>query len=175
MKTKQITRTAILGATAYLLQFMGDIIPKVGGFLEVELSDFPAIIAAFAMGPLYGVFVEAIKNFLHFLTVNSTGGIGDVANFIVNSSFVIVCGYIYKMHKGRKNALISLLAATVVMSVMGIFVNYYILVPFYIKNIEPMVNLKLVLTTITPFNLVKGFILSILTFFLYKKIKMLLK
>ena len=175
MKTKQITRTAILGAIAYLLQFMGDMLPKVGGFLEVELSDFPAIVAAFAMGPLYGVLVEAIKNFLHFLTVNSTGGIGDIANFLVNSSFVIVCGYIYKIHKGRKNALVSLLIATVVMTVIGVFVNYYILVPFYIKNIAPAVNLKLVLATITPFNLVKGFVLSILAFFLYKKIKMLLK
>lgn len=175
MKTKQITRTAILGAAAYLLQFLGDIIPKVGGFLELEPSDFPAIIAALAMGPLYGVLVVGIKNILHFLTISSTGGIGDIANFLINSSFVIVCGYIYKFHKGRKAALISLLTATLAMSIAGIFVNYFLLVPFYIKDIDPLTNLNLVLLTITPFNLVKGTLLSILTFFSYKKISRLLK
>ena len=57
-KTDKIIKTAALAAIAYILQVIGSFAGlKVGGFLEVEISDYPAIIGAFALGPVYGVLI----------------------------------------------------------------------------------------------------------------------
>ena len=84
MKTDKITKIAALSAIAAILQYAAMFIPfKVGGFLDLDISDFPAIIGTLAMGPVAGVFVELIKNILH-LPVTTTGYVGELANFIVN-------------------------------------------------------------------------------------------
>lgn len=173
-KTRKITKIAVLSAIAFILQTFGDLI-KVGGFLEVEFSDFPAIIGACAMGPLSGLAVEGIKCLIHFLTMNSTGGIGDLANFLVNGSFVLTCGIIYKYNRTKKGALISLLSATVVMTLFAVLANLFITIPVYIPALDFAGRLNIVLTLITPFNFAKGLVLSFITYFSYKRLSSLLK
>lgn len=175
MKTKILTRLALLSATAFILQIIGGYLPKIGGFLEIEFSDFPAILAAFSFGPLCGIIVELIKNMLHLLTFSTTGGIGEFANFVVNSSFVAVCGIMYKQSKTKKTALASLLVSTLVMTVVGTLVNFFVMIPLYMPGVDFKTNISVVLKLITPFNFCKGLTLSFLTFFLYKKISPLLK
>ena len=73
LDTNKIVKTAALAAIAFILQVIGSMIGlRVGGFLDVEISDYPAIIGAFALGPLYGVMIELVKNLLH-CTITNTG------------------------------------------------------------------------------------------------------
>ncbi len=174
-KTNFIAKVGMLSAAAFILQMLGSFMGlKVGGFLEIEFSDLPAIIGTLALGPLAGVAIELVKNALH-LFMTSTGCIGECANFIVNGVFVFVIGIIYKYNKTKKGALIALLSGTVLMTASAIFTNLYIMLPLYLPNFSFGEKLNLVLTLITPFNFVRGLTLSVITLLIYKKISPLLK
>ncbi len=172
---KKIVMVGVFSAIAFMLQMIGSMMNlNVGGFLEIELSDLPALIVAFAYGPVAGVLVELFKNLLHCF-VTSTGLVGELANFVINGVFVAVAGTIYKYHKNFKWAIISLVIATVSMAIAGIFVNLYIMLPLYMTDAPTSVTMPLVLGTILPFNLVKGAAISAITMLIYKKISPILK
>ena len=172
---KKIVMVGTFSAIAFMLQMIGSMMNlNVGGFLEIELSDLPALIVAFAYGPVAGVLVELLKNLLHCF-VTSTGLVGEFANFVINGVFVATAGLIYKYHKNFKGAVISLIAATVTMAIAGIFVNLYVMLPLYMPDAPISSVMPLVLGTILPFNLVMGLVVSVITMLIYKKISPILK
>ncbi len=171
LQIKKMVTVAVFAAISFALQMIAPF-PKVGGFLEIEFSDLPALIIAFAYGPVSGVLVELLKNLLHCF-VTSTGFVGELANFVVNGIFVAVAGLIYMNHKTFKTAIVSLVAATVAMAVAGIFVNLYIMLPMF--KIPQELRLGLTMGTIFPFNLVKGAVISLITMLIYKRISPIIK
>lgn len=172
---KKVVMVGTFSAIAFLLQMLGSMMGlKVGGFLEIEISDLPALIISFAYGPVAGILVELLKNFLHCF-FSSTGFVGELANFVINGTFVGVAGVIYKLCKNFKGAVVSLIAATVLMSVAGIFANLYIMLPLYMPQAPTSVKMNLVLATILPFNLAKGVVISVITMLIYKRISPILK
>ncbi len=174
-KTNYIVKTGVLSAAAFMLQLLGSVMGlKIGGFLEIEISDLPALIGSFALGPTAGVLIELIKNLLH-CAVTSTGFIGEFANFFVNGIFVLTAGLIYKKNRTKKGALIGMLAAVILMTAAASAANLFIMLPLYMPNSAFSVRLNLVLSLITPFNLCKGTALSLITYVLYKRLSPLLK
>lgn len=174
-KTNYIVKIGVLSAAAFMLQLLGSVMGlKIGGFLEIEISDLPALIGAFALGPAAGVLIELIKNLLH-CAVTSTGFVGELANFFVNGIFVLTAGLIYKKNRSKKGALIGMLAAVVLMTAAATAANMFIMLPLYMPTSALSVRLNLVLTLITPFNLCKGTALSLITYLLYKRLSPLLK
>ena len=187
--TNSMVKMAILSVMAYVLMLVDFPIPVFPAFLKIDLSDVPALIGAFALGPVAGVIIQMVKAFLHFMTNSSTGGVGSFANFLVGSAFVFPAAYIYHLNKTRKNAIIGIVAGAVSMAVVGAIANIYILIPFYssfmpidaIVQMGTVVNANivdvptLVLYGITPFNLLKGVIIGVVTMLLYKNIAPLLK
>ena len=177
----KLTRTAILSAIAAILFFIE--IPVGVPFYKLDFSTLPAIIAGFAMGPLYGCATVLIKDLLHLL-VSSSGGIGELADFIMSCSLVIVSALLYAKHKTLKTALIGLGIGTVLMAVIGAAVNYFIMLPFYTAFMPmdqiiaagaaliPAIDSKFmfVVAITAPFNLFKGIVLSLATFLLYKHV-----
>ena len=147
-----------------------------------------ALIGAFAYGPVSSVLIELVKNALQLLT-SSTGGIGELANFIMGSSFVVAAGLIYKHHKTKKTAILACLIASVIMGVVATVVNYFILLPVFeafmpldqliasFGEFMPFIKTKLdvVLFNAFPFNLLKGIGISIVTMLLYKRLTPILK
>ena len=174
-RTNYLVKIGMLSAISFLLQLLGSIMGlKIGGFLEIELSDLPALIGTFALGPLAGVAIEFIKNLLHCF-VTSTGFIGEGANFIVNGIFVLVSGILYKHNRTRRGAVIGMVVSVIAMTAAAMLANLFILLPLYMPAAAFSDKLSLVFYTITPFNLCKGTALSILTFLLYKHLTPLLK
>lgn len=172
MKNSKVVKIGVFSALAFVLQMA--VFFKVGGFLDIEFSDIPAIIISFAEGPIAGVLTELIKNLIHIL-ITRTGGIGEFANFAVNGAFVFTLGIIYKQNKTKKNAVIALLTATFVLVIFAFFVNLYVMLPLYMKDASFADKLNLALGTITPFNAVKGIVLSAITMLIYKRISRLIK
>jgi riboflavin transporter FmnP len=173
-ETKMIAKVGVLSALAIILQYIGTLMGiKVGGFLDVEISDYPAILAAFSMGPAAGLMTELIKNLIH-LFVSSTNGIGELANFLINGSLVFAAGLVYKRNKTKKGAYKALLFGVLIMVLAGILMNVYVLLPLYVPAWSPQQKLNTVLTLITPFNIVRGLVLSILTIVSYKRLSPLL-
>ena len=130
-----MTRCGILAAMAVILYYIE--IPVVA-FYKLDLSTLPAILAGFAMGPLPGVAVVVIKNLVHMLGT-STACVGELADIIMSSCFVVPASLIYRRHKDRKSAVLSMLIGTVLMTIAGVLVNYFILIPAY----QTLMNLPL--------------------------------
>src|SRR5699024_3647280 len=118
-------------------------------FAKMDLSDLPALIGAFAFGPLSGIIIELIKNALQLLST-STGGIGEFANFVMGGSFVLVAGAIYHRNKTKKAAWIACIAASVTMGIMAAVMNYYILLPLF-AQFMPLDALIASFSTFLPF------------------------
>ena len=174
-KTKFIVVVGIFSAIAFILQIIGSAIGiKVSGFLEIEISDIPALIISMAYGPLAGVCTELIKNILHCF-VTTTGFVGEFANFAVNAMFCFASGIIYKYHKTFKTAIISLVIGVVAMCVTGIFTNLFVMLPLYMKGADFATRTDLVLKVILPFNVLRGLIITTLTTILYKRISKVIK
>lgn len=175
MKRTRVTVTcAMLSAMAVVLQLMGYVIPKVAGFLDVEFSDLPAIIGTLALGPLCGVAIEAIKNVVH-CAFTTTGFVGELANFVVNGTFVLVLGLIYRAHKTKKTAIIGFVAATVCYSLAAMASNFFLMFPLYMPGASANDMLSIILTVVTPFNIAKGAALSVITLLIYKKLSPVIK
>lgn len=186
-KTSYMIKISLLGVISFIIMMLEFPLPFFPDFLKIDLSDITAVIGGFALGPIAGIGVELIKNLLH-LFKTTTSGVGEFANFIVGSAFVGTAALYYKIHKSKKGAVIGMLFGIAAMAVVGAFANIFILIPFY-SNFMPVdaivalgsaVNKAivsvstLVIYAIVPFNLVKGVIIGLVTFPIYKKISVLL-
>lgn len=183
-----ITVTALLSAAAYVLALIELPVPLSPSFARMDLSDYPALIGSFALGPICGLLVELIKNLLG-LTTTSTAGIGELANFLMGASYVVSAGIIYHMHKTRKMAIASCITASFIMGVIAVISNYFLLLPLYetfmpleqiiasFGRILPFIHTKLdvVLFNVFPLNTIKGFIIGCFTMLTYKQISPILK
>lgn len=158
-------------------------------FMKLDLSDVPALIGGFAMGPVYGAGIQLVKNLLN-VTKTSTMGVGELSNFIVGSTFVITASIIYKRRHNLKGAMIGLFFGVLAMSTLACLSNYFVIFPLYGKIAIPMetiINMgrainpqidglkAMILFSVLPFNLIKGSVNAIATLLLYKKISPILK
>ena len=185
---RYMTVTAMLSAVAFVLMFLEFSVPVMPEFIKMDLSELPALIGTFALGPMCGVLICLIKNVLHLL-VSTTGGVGELSNFLLGIAFVLPAGYIYKRKKNRNTALIGSLLGAAFMAVFSVVSNYFLVYPFY-YNIMPEETILAVYQFIAPsmksilqcllcfnmpFTFVKGIFSVVITFLIYKHISPILK
>lgn len=179
--TRQMVTLSLLSALSYVLMLLES--PPFLGFLRLEFSDIPAIFAGFQFGPGAGVIVELIKNLIKAVTASKTGGIGELANFVVSIAFIIPACLIFRKMKSKYKTVLAFLAATLAMTVVGGIVNYFVTVPLFASLFGGMENIlgvasgtipairdlkTLILIGITPFNIVKGILMSITGYLVYR-------
>lgn len=189
VNVRYLTVTAMLTSIAYILMFFDFSVPFImPEFIKMDLSELPALIGSFAMGPLCGVLICLLKNVLH-LAITTTGGVGELSNFLLGAAFVIPAGLIYKHKKSRKSALVGSLIGDLFMGVFSIVSNYLLVYPFYYNFMpkETILNayqailpqMKTILQCLIcfnlPFTMVKGLLSVVITFLIYKHISPILK
>ena len=113
-----------------ILMFLDVPVPMMPVFLKLDISELPAVIAAFSMGPMAAVLVELIKNLLH-LANTQTLGIGECANFLVGVSFLVPAGYVYRRRADYRGAILALMLGTMSMVFWASVLNYFVLLPLY--------------------------------------------
>ena len=187
-QVRYLAMTAILAAVSAVLMMVSFSVPLVPSFLKMDISEMPALIATFSMGPVSGVLVCLIKNLIN-LPMTTTGGVGELANFLLGAVFVVPAGVIYHFVKNRKGALIAALSGCVAMSLISIPINYFLTYPVYAtfmpidtiigmyQAILPSVDglLSCLLIFNVPFTFVRGLLDAVLTFLVYKRISPLIK
>lgn len=189
--TRKITQIAVFTAVSYVIyMFIKFPLPFIFPFwLEIHISDMPAILAGFMMGPIEGIAVLALRTLLK-LPFSSTALIGELADLIMGIAFVLPSSLIYKYNRTKKGAVISLIVGCLCTTVTAMLVNYFVLVPFYVKaffggEIQTLVNALSVLfknvntqnvyayyifLSAMPFNLLRAVLSAIVTFLLYKRL-----
>lgn len=188
MNVRYLTVTAMLSAIAFILMFLDFSVPVMPNFIRMDLSELPALIGAFAMGPACGVWVCLVKNLLH-LFMTSTGGVGELSNFVLGVAFVLPAGLIYKHKKNKKSAITGALIGALCMALFSFPSNYFVVYPIYTKMmpmdviigayqaIVPSVKelWQCLLFFNVPFTFVKGLFSVLITMVVYKKISPILK
>lgn len=188
LSVRTMASVAMLAAVSFVLMLFDFSVPFMPGFIKMDFSELPALIGSFTLGPVAGVMVCFVKNLLH-LFVTSTGGVGELSNFVLGAVFVSVAGVIYKKNKTRKGAFIGALAGALSMAVISVFSNYYIVYPVY-TAFMPMEGIIAAYNAIysginslwqaliifnMPFTFVKGMAVTAVSFLIYKKIAPILK
>jgi riboflavin transporter FmnP len=188
---KVIAKVGVLSAVATVLMLFDFPLWFAPNFYQLDFSEVPVLLGAFALGPAAGAAIELVKILINFvLNGTDTGGVGELANFIIGCSLVIPAGFIYKHNKSYKTAIIGFIAGTLAMAIAGAFMNYYLLLPVYSKvygapvqafiemgkALNPAItDLKtFVLYAVVPFNVFKGIVVSAAVLLIYKRISPIL-
>ena len=188
-RTRALTGTAMLAAVATILMYMEFPIPIMPGFIKMDISELPALIASFAYGPLSGIAVCLIKNLIK-LPSTSTAAVGELFNFVMGALFVGVAGIVYKKNKTRKGAIIGAVAGALIMALVSLPYNYFVVYPAYVvmyhlpleaiigmyQAINPSVDglLACLVTFNVPFTFAKGMVDALLCFLIYKPLSPIL-
>lgn len=173
--TKYITKVGILTAVSIAIMFLFEfpILPNYP-MLKMDFSEVPVLLAGFSLGPAAAIIIEFLKNLIHaFIKGDGTGGVGNLANFLVGIALCVPAAWYYLKHKTLKGAIIGLVIGVVCMVVTGALVNYFIILPLYGMN-EHSVKMAFILGGATPFNAIKSVILSVVTLLLYKPLSSVL-
>lgn len=191
-KIRTMAQIGMLSAIATVLMLFEIPLPFAPSFYEIDFSEVPILIGSFAMGPLAGAAIEFIKILLNFaINGTLTAGVGEIANFLIGCSLVVPAAMIYRKKHTRNGALLGMVTGTVFMILVGCFMNAYILLPAYAKAfgmpLDALVGMgtavnkhitdikTFVILAVGPFNLLKGTLVSLIVFLVYKKISPILK
>ena len=192
-KTRTLVEIGMLGAIATVLMLFEFPLPFIAPpFYELDFSEVPVLVGAFALGPMAGATIELIKILIN-LMINGTATafVGEIGNYIIGCSFIIPAALIYKKRKSKKHALIGMIVGTLVMTIFGCFLNAYVLLPTYaaafgmpidvIVGMGTAINANInsvmtfVIIAVAPFNILKGVVVSVVTMLIYKHISPILK
>lgn len=189
-KTMRITYTAVFAAIASVVMYFEFPLPFMPPFLKIDLSGAVILIGAFIFGIGPGIAMAAVKDLIH-VTQTQTAGTGELQDFILTCTLVIIAVAFYRYHTSRKGALIGCAVGTVAMSVVAMITNKLIILPFYVKgmgwnldmifdlckSVNPMMdgmNAYLFLG-VFPFTMIKGILITTITMLVYKRLSVFIK
>ncbi|MEI5907146.1 ECF transporter S component [Bacillus spongiae] len=168
----------MLSGLAFVLMILKFPLPAFPTMLKVDFSDVPALIAMIIFGPLAGILVELFKNILdYFLSGSETGvPVGHIANFMAGILFILPVYYIYNKFKTKKGMTLGLVVGSVFMAIMMSVLNYFVFLPAYsfFLNLEAMsseATRELIVKGILPFNVIKGFLISIVFMLMFVRLR----
>lgn len=192
--TRFIARVAIFGAFAsilYVLPIFTINLPFIPSFLSLHFDEIPCFIAGFAYGPLSGISAILIKTLVK-LPLTSTVGVGELTDLLLSGAYVGIAALIYKKKRNLKGVAIAFSVATLFQIVVAMFLNVYLMIPFYMNlygideagllTVMQLANPAIkdigwsyAFFAVLPFNLLKDVIVIIVTFFVYRSIHKLLR
>ena len=183
---KEMVLVSIMSAITVVLYYFAKFkLPFFPSFLDIQVSEIPALITSFIYGPISGCLIIIIR-FLIKLPASTTFFVGELADLIIGLTLIIVCSLIYKKRRTFKGAVLASLLGILVSTLVACVVNLTILIPFYMDvfgldyaalakmmSYIPFVNennflLVYLFIGVIPFNLFRYLIVFILTFLLYK-------
>lgn len=187
-RTKKITYSAMFAAIATVVMYFEFPLPFMPPFLKVDLSGAVSLLAAFMFGPASAVLITLVKDIIHAFS-SSTGCVGELGDFFMTSAFCVVSALMYRKFRTKKGAVLGMACGTAAMTLVSCFTNRYMLIPFFAKimpleailsacaKVNPLIGSvdTYVIFGVIPFNLMKGLILSIITFLLYKRLSVFIR
>ncbi|GMQ60148.1 ECF transporter S component [Vallitalea sediminicola] len=169
--TMYLVKIALLSAIAYIIFLIEFPLPFFPPFLEIDFSDTVAILGGIILGPMAAVIIQFIKNLLRLLLMNSgTGGIGELANLLVGIAYVLPFCLIFRRNN-LKRFIIGSIVAIIIMTVTAGLVNYFINIPVYLGSTPHAEKMNMIYSFYVPFNLIKGVIVTIVSYVAVKAFK----
>lgn len=142
-------------------------------FLELDFGNVFILLISFLLGPVEGVIVCVLKETLRIFA-GSTGGVGELANMLMTSAYILLPSIVYQYRKGLKSVAVMLGLACVIGTVAALLVNRFITFPLFLGDAGASVFLE-GFWLIVAFNLIKTASIGVLTLLLYKRLSNFLK
>lgn len=185
--TRYIAVCAMCSALAGLLMLLEIPVFFAPGFYKLDLSELPVLFCGFCLGPVAGVVCEFTKVVIKLvLKGTTTAFVGDFANFAVGCALILPASIVYHLRRTKRGAVLALAVGTLCMTVFGSAFNAFYLLPKFSqlfgmpmdaiigmgRVVNPAIGSvgALVLFAVAPLNLIKGAVVSALTFALYKRV-----
>lgn len=172
--TKRLVGTAMFAALAYVVSLLEFPLFPAAPFLKLDFSAVFIALSAFIFGPICGVATCFIKEFIAYLTKSSTGGIGEIANFIVITGYILIPSIVYCYKKGIITVIITLIIGCLVQVALALLSNRFIMFPMFFGT-QANQWFGDLWGIILAFNAIKAVAVSIVTILLYKRISGLIK
>ena len=137
-RTRFLVRVAVFGgfsAILYCIPFLKFPVPFFPSFLEFHFDEIPAFIAAFAYGPMTGLYVLLVKTFIK-LPLTTTLCVGEIADLIYSIAFILPGAIYYQRNRTLKGAIKSLIIGLVCQLTVSLVTNVYVTFPFYMQLFE---------------------------------------
>lgn len=192
VKVKTIAFVGLMGALSAVLMLLRFPIPFMPPFMSFDLSGVMEMLGGYMFGPgaVFGIIL--VKILLQLVIQGSFSlGTGEIQNLILSSCYVLPAVLLYYRKKTKKRAVVGMAVSTVLVSVVAVFTNLYMIIPFYASlmgqrmedfvamctAVNPMMKdtLTMAVFGIAPFNLIKYGATSIVTFLVYKKLSRFIK
>lgn len=193
LTTRKITMIGLFSALAVILHMLDFPVPFLApGFYQLDFSEIPALVGAFAFGPVAGVMIEFCKILLKLVIKGtSTAFVGDLANFVIGCSLILPASILYMLKKTKRRAIAACAAGSLIMTVFGTAFNAVYLLPAFSKlfgmpleaiiaagaqingNIHNITTF--VIFAVAPMNIVKSVAASGVTMLIYKPLSPILK
>ena len=170
---KRIALMAVFVALSYAVSLLDFPIFPATPFLKLDFGNVFILLISFLLGPVEGVIVCVLKESLRILG-SSSGGIGELANVLMTTSFILLPSIVYQWRKGLKTVIPSLVLACLIGTGAALLTNRFITFPLYMGTGAKAVFLE-TFWFILAFNLIKTAAVSILTLLLYKRLSNFLK
>jgi len=179
---KRMAFMAVFVALSYAVSLLEIPLPIFGAeFLKLDFGNVFIVLVSFLLGPFEGVIVCLLKESLRLYTTTS-GGAGEIANFIVTSVYLLFPAILYRYKKGLKSVCLSLAVACVAATGAALMTNRFLIFPAYsvvlggsIFGMSVAEAFSAFWTAILLFNLIKTALITLLTLLLYKRLSNFLK
>jgi riboflavin transporter FmnP len=189
----KVAKLAILTAISFIFYlYVKFPLPIFPSFLDIQISELPALIAGFMFGPVEGCVVIILKCLLK-MPFSGTMLVGEFGDMLIGMVFVASSSLLYRSSRTKRSAKSALTFGVLAVTFVGILLNSFILIPFYVKfmfggswtpllgmlrPIYPNITVENFFTYyiflgVIPFNLLRGAIIAVLTFFVYKRVGVL--
>ena len=169
-ETRQLVTMALLCAIGVLLSFIEfPLLPGVT-WLKYDASAMPAMVCGFAYGPAAGLSVGIIGAVIHGIMLGDFSG--AVMNIIVVTGYILPAALVYKKVHNFKGAIVGLVISSVCATLAAILGNL-IITPAWL-GVPMDAVIAMIIPILTPFNLLKALLNSVLTLIVYKSISNLI-
>lgn len=188
LTTRKMALISMLSAISGVLMVLDFPIFFAPSFYKMDFSELPALIGCFAFGPLSGVLIEFLKILVKLMIKGTTTAfVGELANFLIGSTFILAASLVYIIKKNRKSAVWGCALGTIIMTVFAAFINALYLLPVFAKlfgmPLEKIIAMgtaineditdifSFVALAVAPLTFAKGVFCSVIAIFIYKKLR----
>ena len=191
-----IAKIAMFSALSFILYLIRFPLPIFPVWLKLHFSELAAVIAGFALGPVAGCIVAVVRGLLKLMIEGTeTVFIGEAADIIIGIAFVLPAALIYKYDRTKRGAVAGIIVGMLASVAAAVIANRFMLIPAYavtfkeyggmnaivgmFAKIFPNVTVESFYAyylwfAVAPFNLIRFFVISAVTFIVYKHISRLL-
>lgn len=167
-RIQRMVGIACLGALAFILMLFEFPVIPIASYLKIDFSDIPVLLGGYLYGPFAGAMVAIIKCLLHAMVNGFSIGdmIGVTSDLISSLALLLPFCFVWRHQEWsfRRQMLVAIPVATVVLTVVMSLLNLWVLTPLYMavwhwQSSMPVA--KLVALGVLPFNLIKGLLVTV--------------